>query len=73
MSYKNFKMDNVVHLRLPHLMLDKLNEESFATGLSKQELIRAAIKSMLEKKYDKDLFMEHDQIKPNYKNNEKLF
>ena len=68
-------MDNVIHLRIPAVMLDKLNEESFATGVSKQDLIRASIKTMLEKKYDKDLFMQSEEIKPKFNDNknEKLF
>ena len=73
MRFKKFHMDNVIHLRIPAVMLDKLNEESFATGISKQDLIRASIKSMLEKKYEKDLFMQPDQIKPKFNDNEKLF
>ncbi len=67
MGTKKFHMDNVIHLRLPQLVLDKLNDESWATGISKQELIRSAVRQMLEKKYDKDLFLEAEQMKPNFK------
>ena len=72
MRFKKFHMDNVIHLRIPAVMLDKLNEESFATGVSKQDLIRASIKTMLEKKYDKDLFMQSEEIKPKFSNEKNL-
>ena len=66
-------MDNIVHVRLPRPLLDVLTDESYSTGISKQDLIRKALINYFEKKYDKDVFIEADQIKPNYKNNEKLF
>lgn len=67
-------MDNVVHCRFQRPVLDALTMESYRTGISKQDLIRKAVINYFEKKYDKDAFLETDELKPNFKNNnEKLF
>lgn len=67
-------MDNMVHCRFPRPLLEALTMESYRTGISKQDLIRKAVINYFEKKYDKDAFLETDELKPNFKNNnEKLF
>jgi hypothetical protein len=36
-------------------MLDLITEHCYLTGLSKQDLIRIAVRSLLSEKYDKDI------------------
>lgn len=66
-------MDNMVHCRFPRPLLDALTMESYRTGFSKQDLIRKAVITYFEKKYEKDALLEVDELKPNYNKNEKLF
>jgi 20S proteasome alpha/beta subunit len=37
------------------MIMDLINQHSWETGISKQEFIRLAVRSMLSSKYDKDI------------------
>ena len=56
----------------PPYLLDLMNEHSYLTGLSKQDMIRLAIRKMLSEKFDKDVekvIIERLKAKNNEKNN----
>lgn len=44
-----------VTVSFPPYILDLMNEHSYLTGLSKQDMIRLAIRKMLSEKFEKDV------------------
>jgi hypothetical protein len=49
------KYDNFLTVSFPPMIMDLINQHSWETGISKQEFIRLAVRSMLSSKYDKDI------------------
>lgn len=44
-----------ITVSFPPYILDLVNEQSYLTGLSKQDLIRLAVRNLLTERYDKDV------------------
>ena len=49
------KYDNYLTVSFPPLVMDFINQHSYETGISKQEFIRLAVRSMLTEKFGKDV------------------
>jgi len=52
---RSTKYDNFLTVSFPPMIMDLINQHSWETGISKQEFIRLAVRSMLSSKYDKDI------------------
>ena len=55
-------------MRFPDFLNDFIRKECYEMGVSKQEFIRAIVRSHLSKKYGKDVFLDLNEIKENQKN-----
>lgn len=62
-----------IHLRVPKVISDIINKMSFDSGMSKQDICRHMIFSMIEKKYNLNPVTELDKLKKEISNEKTNF